>query len=56
MRIVANTKEGWDDGYQAATYLGRDVYTHYYGADRMHEAKANRLAQRAIRNAKREQK
>lgn len=53
VRVVADTaKEGWSDGYTAATYLGRDVYSFYFGqSSTMKEAKAFRVAQRAVRNA-----
>lgn len=52
VRIVANTpKEGWSDGYTAATYSGRDEYKRYFGeSDTMKEARAFRLARRVIRN------
>ena len=47
------------DGYTAATYAGRDAYKRHFGsalggdADTIAEAKANRLARRAIGNANR---
>lgn len=47
-----------EDGYTAATYAGRDAYKDHFGtafggfADTMQEARANRIAGRAIRNAK----
>lgn len=52
VRIVANGQ----DGFQAATYAGRDAYKARYPgvdgeADTMSEAKANRKAARTIRNA-----
>lgn len=45
------------DGFTAATYKGRDAYTAHFGtslggqADTVAEAKANRIAQRAISNS-----
>ena len=48
-----------EDGYTAATYAGRDAYTAHFGtalgglADTMAEAKANRIARRALRSASR---
>jgi hypothetical protein len=53
VRVVADTlKEGWSDGYTAATYLGRDVYSFYFGqSGTMKQAKAYRIAQRAIYSA-----
>lgn len=47
-----------EDGHTAATYAGRDAYKHHFGtalggeADTVAEAKANRLARRAIRSAR----
>lgn len=46
-----------EDGYTAATYAGRDAYKEHYGtslgggADTLAEARANRIARRAIRSA-----
>lgn len=39
------------DGYQAATYAGRVAYCEHFGEKRMDEAKAARVAGRAISNA-----
>jgi len=53
VRIVV----GGEDGHCAATYAGRDAYKKRYGtslggsADTIAEAKANRLANRAIDSA-----
>jgi hypothetical protein len=50
VRIVQNL----EDGYTAATYAGRDAYTAHFGtalggqADTMREARANRIAKRAM--------
>lgn len=47
-----------EDGNTAATYAGRDAYKSYFGtslggpADTIAEAKASRLARRAINNVK----
>ena len=46
-----------EDGYQAATYAGRDAYKSRYpsadsAADTISEARANRVAARAINSAK----
>ncbi|WP_321946552.1 hypothetical protein [Paraburkholderia sp. J10-1] len=42
-----------EDGYTAATYAGREAYKAQFGnADTMQEAKASRLAGRAISSAK----
>lgn len=46
-----------EDGYQAATYVGRDAYKARYPsadspADTMTEARVNRVAARAINSAK----
>jgi len=42
------------DGFNAATYKGRELYCYYYGkSDTLKEAKAYRLARRAIRDMKR---
>jgi hypothetical protein len=41
-----------EDGWQAATYRGRDAYKAHFGdADTLAEAKANRIARRAINSA-----
>lgn len=53
VRILVNS----EDGYTAATYRGRDAYKERYGtslggvADTVAEARANRLAMRAIKSA-----
>lgn len=53
-KIVVNAQ----DGYNAATYLGRDAYMLYFGtalggqADSIAEARANRLALRTIKKLK----
>ncbi|MCU1114361.1 hypothetical protein [Stenotrophomonas maltophilia] len=39
------------DGYQAATYAGRVAYCAHFGEERMADAKAARVAGRAITNA-----
>jgi len=45
------------DGYTAATYRGRDAYKEHFGtalggvADTLAEAKASRIARRAIRSS-----
>lgn len=55
VRIVV----GGQDGYTAATYTGRDAYKAHFGtalggvADTIGEAKANRIARRAINNVRR---
>ena len=51
-RIVVHGEDGW----QAATYSGRDAYKATFPgtdgpADTVREARANRLARRAIHNA-----
>lgn len=38
------------DGYQAATYAGRDAYCKHYGESTVAHAKARRLARRALNN------
>lgn len=42
VRIISNGLDGWGDGYTAATYLGRDVYTCVYGCDNFRDAKKAR--------------
>lgn len=54
VRVVVKGRDGW----QAATYAGRDAYKALYPgpdgpADTMNEAKANRTARRAINSASR---
>lgn len=54
VRVVVKGTDGW----QAATYAGRDAYRDMFpgpdgSADTMKEAKVNRLAQRAINSASR---
>lgn len=39
-----------EQGYNAATYKGNIAYSHYFGADTMAEAKAKRIARRAVNN------
>ncbi len=41
------------DGYQAATYAGRDAYKEHFGnADTVAEARSNRYAAQVVRTAK----
>ena len=48
VRVVVNGA----DGHTAATYAGRDAYAEHFGnADTIKEAKAFRLAGRAINSA-----
>ena len=48
VRVVVRGEDGW----QAATYQGRDEYRAMFGdADTLSEARANRIAARAIRRA-----
>jgi hypothetical protein len=48
MRCIVKGEDGW----QAATYRGRDAYKAHFGnAETMPEAKANRAARRAINSA-----
>jgi len=54
VRVVVNGEDGW----QAATYAGRDAYKALFTgpdgtADTMHEAKVNRITQRTINSASR---
>lgn len=53
VRVVANTpRDGWSDGYVAATYAGRDAYKAYFGqSDTMKEARSLRIARRELRSA-----
>lgn len=53
VRVVVRGKDGW----QAATYAGRDAYKALFpgpdgAADTINEARSNRLAKRAIIRAK----
>lgn len=53
VRVIVKGEDGW----QAATYAGRDAYKAMYPgpdgpADTIHEAKVNRTTRRAIRKAK----
>jgi hypothetical protein len=48
VRVIAHAQ----DGYTAATYAGRDAYKKHFGnADTIDQARATRLARRAIRAA-----
>lgn len=53
VRIIRSLEDGWT----AATYAGRDAYKEYFGtamggqADTMKEARASRLARRALNSA-----
>lgn len=54
VRVVVNGEDGW----QAATYAGRDAYKALYpgpdgAADTIKEAKVNRTMRRAIKSASR---
>lgn len=54
VRVVVKGEDGW----QAATYAGRDAYKELFpgpdgAADTIKEAKSNRLTRRAIHNASR---
>lgn len=54
VRVVVKGEDGW----QAATYAGRDAYKALYPgpegpADTMNEAKVNRMMRRAINSASR---
>lgn len=47
-RVIVRGEDGW----QAATYSGRDVYKAHFGqADTIREARATRVARRAIHSA-----
>ncbi len=54
--LAAKVIVNGDDGWQAATYAGRDAYKELYPgpdgpADTIKEAKVNRIARRAINSA-----
>lgn len=53
VRVVANTpRDGWSDGYTAATYAGLDAYKAHFGqSDTMKEARAFRIARRELHSA-----
>ena len=56
VRVVVKGEDGW----QAATYAGRDAYKALFPgpdgiADTMHEARVNRITRRAINSASRNQ-